>query len=227
MCPVWLRNAAVPGDRGALCGPYVTTGCLGAAHRAGASDSTPATCVTVTSGAIHDQKNLSARGRDPPRSSRVDPPADLVRRLEAVILSCRFIYTVCVYRNRGFQCLPDSWRARDEDIMCVCVSQLEDELGVVGERQRGELVQLCEGSGVKSRRGSLTHTLRPWALSHIYTMRLRRPGFGPGATGSRFSHSGAALHPCRGLGLGPCHGAQSGWPLHCSIVSIIISIFET
>lgn len=51
LCPVWLRNAAVRGDRGALCGPYVTTGCLEAAHRAGASDGTLPTCVTVTSDA--------------------------------------------------------------------------------------------------------------------------------------------------------------------------------
>lgn len=28
----------------------------------------------------------------------------------------------------------------------LCVSQLEDELGADGERQRGKLVQLCEGS---------------------------------------------------------------------------------
>lgn len=40
MCPVWLRNAAVLGDRGALCGPYVTTGCLEAAHIADPSNGT-------------------------------------------------------------------------------------------------------------------------------------------------------------------------------------------
>lgn len=52
--PVWLRNAAVQGDRGALCAPYVTPGCLEAATRACKSDSTLPTCVTVTSGEIHD-----------------------------------------------------------------------------------------------------------------------------------------------------------------------------
>lgn len=50
-----MRNAAVLGDRGALCGPYVTTGCLEAAHRAGASDGTLPTWVMVTSGVMHDQ----------------------------------------------------------------------------------------------------------------------------------------------------------------------------
>lgn len=54
MCPAWLRNAAVLGDRGALCRPYVITGCLEAAHRAGASNGTLPTCVTVTTGVIHD-----------------------------------------------------------------------------------------------------------------------------------------------------------------------------
>lgn len=37
LCAVGVRNAAVPGDRGPLCGPYVTTGCLQAAHSAEAS----------------------------------------------------------------------------------------------------------------------------------------------------------------------------------------------
>lgn len=61
LCPVWLRNAAVPTDRGALCGPYVTTGCLEAAHRAGASDGTLPTCVTVTRGSTpHRVTSLSA-----------------------------------------------------------------------------------------------------------------------------------------------------------------------
>lgn len=34
LCPVLVRNAAVLGDRGPLCGPDVTTGCLEAAPSA-------------------------------------------------------------------------------------------------------------------------------------------------------------------------------------------------
>lgn len=60
LCHVWLRNAAVLGDRGALCGPYVTTGCLEAAHRGGVSNGTQPTYMTVTSGGKHDQKILVA-----------------------------------------------------------------------------------------------------------------------------------------------------------------------
>lgn len=56
LCHVWLRNAAVLGDRGALWGPYVTPGCLEAAHRGGVSNGTQPTYMTVTSGGIHDQK---------------------------------------------------------------------------------------------------------------------------------------------------------------------------
>lgn len=40
LCPVGVRNAAVLGDRGPLCGPYVTPGCLGAAHSVEASNGT-------------------------------------------------------------------------------------------------------------------------------------------------------------------------------------------
>lgn len=36
--------------------------------------------------------------------------------------------------------------SRGGQYVCLCVSQLEDELGADGERQRGELVQLREGS---------------------------------------------------------------------------------
>lgn len=36
--------------------------------------------------------------------------------------------------------------SRRGQYVCLCVSQLEDEPGADGERRRGELVQLREGS---------------------------------------------------------------------------------
>ncbi len=42
--------------------------------------------------------------------------------------------------------------------MCLCVSQLEDELGADGERQRGELVQLRRGLGGLNPAEALSHT---------------------------------------------------------------------
>lgn len=86
-----------------------------------------------------------------------------------------------LYRNQGFWCFLDSWRALDEDSACVCVcpswrmSFLQKGRGSVAS-----LFSCARARRVKSCRGSLTHTLRPWVLSHIYTMRLRRLGLGLG-----------------------------------------------
>lgn len=217
LCPVWLRNAAVPTDRGALCGPYVTTGCLEAAHRAGASDGTLPTCVTVTRGSTpHRVTSLSA-AEVYPRRFGAGPAA---RSGEKV--SAQFRFTVDLRPARigpkDFSCLLDSWRAPDEDSMCVCVRpSWRMSPALTGRGGAASLFSCARARRVKSCRGSLTHTLRPWALSHIRTMRLRRLGLGLGPRARRFSHSRPVLHPRLGRRLRACHGAQSGWPLHCSV----------
>ncbi len=86
-------------------------------------------------------------------------------------------------RYPGFQCLLDSWRAPDEDSVCVCacpswrMSSAQTWRGCVASLfscARARRVKSCRGSSL-----SRTHTLRQWALSHIHTMRLRRLGLGP------------------------------------------------
>lgn len=205
LCPVWLRNAGVLGDRRALCGPYFTAGCLEAAHRAAATHSTAASCVTVTPGVEHE--NLStqeSRGLSLTTGVRSSTNAELLCLSDSV--DCRFKYMD--FSLFAWQ-LESCGRGH-----CVYVSQLEYGLGVVGERQRGELVQLCEGLGLNPAEDlSRTHTSRSRALSHMHTMRRRRPGLGPGqwALGSH------TLEQCYTLTgtqtLGPCRGARSGRPL--------------
>ena len=83
--------------------------------------------------------------------------------------------------------MPDSWGALDEDSMCVFVCPSWRMSSVqTGRDSVASLFSCARARRVKSCRGSLTHTLRPWALSHIHTMRLRRPGLGlgPRALGS-------------------------------------------
>lgn len=162
MCPVWLRNAAVLGDRGALCGPYVTTGCLEAAHRAGASNGTLPTCVMVTSGVIHDQK-ISAPGaeilfRTPAKNRWHIGP--LTQRREKFLPRCvYFRFKSSLYRNQGFRCLLDSWRALEEDSMYVCVCPSWRMSSVqTGRGSVASLFSCARARRVKSCRGSLTHT---------------------------------------------------------------------
>lgn len=158
LCPVCLRNAAVPGDRGALCGPYVTTGCLEAAHNAEASDGTPPTRTTDGQKSSRALKSVFLYG----------PAA-----LEAE-------------RSQDFR-WPDSCRAQAEDSMRVRVcprwgtSPAETVRGGVVS-----LYSCARARRVKSCRGSRAHTLRPWALSHTLTTRPRRLGLGlgPRALGS-------------------------------------------
>lgn len=131
---------------GALCRPYVTTGCLEAAHRACASNGTLSTCVTVTPGVMHE--NLSIPSRRPPQKPleghRHDPlPPRSYGKLPCSSAHCRFKGSL--YGNQGFQCLLDSWSAVDGG-QHACLSQSEDELGADVERRRGELVQLRKGS---------------------------------------------------------------------------------
>lgn len=102
--------------------------------------------------------------------------------------------------------------------MCVCVRpSWRMSPALTGRGGAASLFSCARARRVKSCRGSLTHTLRPWALSHIRTMRLRRLGLGLGPRARRFSHSRPVLHPRLGRRLRACHGAQSGWPLHCSV----------
>lgn len=91
------------------------------------------------------------------------------------------------YRNWGFQCLVDSWRDLDEDSMCVCMRPSWRMSSIqTGRGSVASLFSCARARRVKSCRGSLTHTLGPWALSHIHTMRLGRLGLGlgPRALGS-------------------------------------------
>lgn len=112
------------------------------------------------------------------------PVGRLVHRLEADEFSspsvyCRFKNSW--YRNRGFLYLLDSWRALDGDSVCVFVCPSWRMSSV--QTERGSMVSLfscARARRVKSCRGSLTHTLRSWALSQMHTMRLRRLGLGPG-----------------------------------------------
>lgn len=75
----------------------------------------------------------------------------------------------------------DSWRAPDEDSMCVflCPSWRMSWVQT-GRGSVASLFSCARARRVKSCRGSLTHTLRPWTLSQIHTMRLRRLGLGLG-----------------------------------------------
>lgn len=75
----------------------------------------------------------------------------------------------------------DSWRALDEDSVCICVCPSWRMSSVqTGRGSVASLFSCARARRVKSCRGSLTHTLRPWVLSHIHTMRLRRLGLGLG-----------------------------------------------
>lgn len=136
--------------------PYVTTGCLEAALSAEASNGTLPTPV-----------------KDQQMSSRTAPP---LQKCVSVRLGS--------FKSTGTEDLglPDSWRAQAEDSMCVrgCPSWGKSLAEPVG----GSVVSLfscARAQGVKSCRGSRAHTqLRPWALSHTHTMRLRRLGLGLG-----------------------------------------------
>lgn len=125
----------------------------------------------------------------------------------------------------------DSWRALDEDSMCVCVCPSWRMSAVqTGRGGVASLFSCTRARRVKSCRGSHTHTATVGSFSHTHN-EAKMPGVRAGATGSWFSHSEPVLHPCLELGLSPCHGAQSGWPLHCSVsivflLTIIISIVE-
>lgn len=93
------------------------------------------------------------------------------------------------------------------------------------ETGRGNAVSLfscARARRVKSCRGAHTHTVTVGSFSHTHN-EAKLPGAGAGATGSWFSHSEPVLH--LSLGLGRCDGAQSGWPLRCSIIIVLFNIF--
>lgn len=146
-----------------MCGPYVTAGCLEAAHSTEASNG-----------------RLPTRVKDEQKSSRTASP-HTSKCVSIRLGSFKSIGT----EDFGLQ---DSWRAQAEDRMCVrlCPSWGKSS----AETVRGSVVSLfscARARRVKSCRGSRTHTqLRPWALSHTHTMRLRRLGLGlgPRALGS-------------------------------------------
>lgn len=124
-----------------------------------------------------------------------------------------------LYRKQGFRPLLDSWRALDEDSMCfsMCPSWRMSSV----ETGRGNAVSLfscARARRVKSCRGAHTHTVTVGSFSHTHN-EAKLPGAGAGATGSWFSHSEPVLH--LSLGLGRCDGAQSGWPLRCSIIIVL------
>lgn len=117
----------------------------------------------------------------------------------------------------------DSWRALDEDSMCfsMCPSWRMSSV----ETGRGNAVSLfscARARRVKSCRGAHTHTVTVGSFSHTHNeAKLPGAGAGAGATGSWFSHSEPVLHLSLGLGLSRCDGAQSGWPLRCSIIIVL------
>lgn len=126
-----------------------------------------------------------------------------------------------LYRKQGFRPLLDSWRALDEDSMCFCMCPSWRMSSV--ETGRGNAVSLfscARARRVKSCRGAHTHTVTVGSFSHTHN-EAKLPGAGAGATGSWFSHSEPVLHLSLGLGLSRCDGAQSGWPLRCSIIIVL------
>lgn len=92
-----------------------------------------------------------------------------------------------------------SWRAPDRGhyaSVCVRPPSWRMSRDADGERRRGPACSAApRAPRVKSRRGSLTHThtANPPALSHVRTMRLKRPGVrAQGPRALWFSHSRAA-----------------------------------
>lgn len=162
---------------------YVTAGCLEAAHRAGASNGTLPTCVMVISGVIHDQKTSALS------TETLGTPALKCPLINPLTWRCEKFWPGSVYhrfecmlfRNQGFWCFLDSWRAPDKDSLSVCVCpSWRMSLLQTGRGSVASLFSCVRARRVKSCRGSLTHTLRPWVLSHIHTMRLRHLGLGLG-----------------------------------------------
>lgn len=165
LCPAWLWNAAVLTDRRPLCGPSCHRRV--SSRRAtgpGASDGTPPTCVTVTrvSAAAAaatrctltltfareqrlrfrfeavDNVSAQARTRDAGEKKK--------KRKEEIAAFARQLEGSGPRTARACLCASPSWRmSRDAD----------------GERRRGPACSAApRAPRVKSRRGSLTHTLR-------------------------------------------------------------------
>lgn len=101
--------------------------------------------------------------------------------------------------------------------VCVCPSWRMSSV----QMDRG-LFSCARARWVKSCRGSHTHTVTTSLFSHTHN-KATMPGAGTGAKGSWFSHSESILDLSRGLGVSPCHSAESGWPLN-SAVPIISSL---
>lgn len=87
------------------------------------------------------------------------------------------------HRNWVFGCLTYSWRALDADSMRVCVCPSWRMSSAEAAWQACSAARGLRGLNPAE---ALTHTLWPWALSHIHTMRLRCLGLdlGPRALGS-------------------------------------------
>lgn len=131
----------------------------------------------------------------------------MVGRLQAVSLSLRLLYIEGKSGNQGFRCLLASWRAPEEDSMCVFVCpSWRMSSGQTGRGSVASLFSCGRARRVKSCRDSLTHTLRSWGLSQIHTMRPRSPGLGlgPRALGSHTLNQYFNLHGSRTQSLSRC-----------------------
>lgn len=108
------------------------------------------------------------------------------------LVCCRFEYSL--YRNQGVWYLLDSWRALDEDSMCVCVCpSWRMSMVQTGRGSVASLFSCARARRVKSCRGFLTHILWPWAQSPPRTIRLRHLGLAlrPWALGSHSLNQGS------------------------------------
>lgn len=159
LCPAWLWNAAVLTDRRPLCGPSCHRRV--SSRRAtgpGASDGTPATCVTVTQVSAAAAATRCTLTLTFTREQRLRFRFEAVDRLargtlekkkkrkEEIAASARQLEGSGPRTVRACLCASPSWRmSRDAD----------------GERRRGPACSAApRAPRVKSRRGSLTHTLR-------------------------------------------------------------------
>lgn len=153
------------------------------------------------------------------KSSCTEPSTDWSADSKFISRSVYCRFKCSLYRNLGFRCLLDSWRAPDEDSMHVCVCPSWRMSSVQAAWQACSAAQGLGGLN-PAEALSHTHTATVGSFSNTHN-EAKTPGVGTGATGSWFSHSEPVLHPCLGLGLSPFRGAQSGWPLQRSNIVII------
>lgn len=124
--------------------PYVTAGCLEAAHRAGASNGTLPTCVRDA------WRDTCPEKLQPGQNTRTTGRAEVLPHSVFFLIFFNLLDLNIVRTHE-----PGIWvfarqleRSRRGQYVCacLCVFQLENALGAVRERRRGELFQLRKGS---------------------------------------------------------------------------------